>query len=441
MLTKQGKVLQAKAIAGSTLTITKMKLGSGIIPDGVSPEDLTDLIQPKQALGLTAISVNGGLAKIQSIVTNAELSEGYYIRECGVFANDPDVGEIMYAIMTDTSPDFLPSASSSVVISEEFSINVVTENMANITAIIDPEGIVTVANARKIAEDKVTEHNEDTEAHPNDFNLKGITIGKDSVIATKKGDLLTLLAGKGINLLSDIKNKIITIVGKSKNVWNPNEEIIAGDIRYTEDGNGPSWAYLLCKTAGNTGAVEPTLEANAIVGQEINDGSVVWTVQNIRPTALDSYPVGSIYMSVNSTSPADLFGGTWEAMPAGRVLLAQGTSEWGVEYQAGSTGGEHEHQLYVGELPSHFHEIVSNTVNLTGSAGYFVGADSPSYSGILTVTKGSKGLTGGGGGHTQNYLNIHANITPSVNVSVAGNNQPHQNMPPFISIFCWKRIA
>ena len=279
MLTKQGKVLQAKAIAGSTLTITKMKLGSGIIPDGVSPEDLTDLIQPKQALGLTAISVNGGLAKIQSIVTNAELSEGYYIRECGVFANDPDVGEIMYAIMTDTSPDFLPSASSSVVISEEFSINVVTENMANITAIIDPEGIVTVANARKIAEDKVTEHNEDTEAHPNDFNLKGITIGKDNVIATKKGDLLTLLAGKGINLLSDIKNKIITIVGKSKNAWNPNEEIIAGDIRYTEDGNGPSWAYLLCKTAGTTGTVEPILEANAVVGQEINDGSVVWTVQ------------------------------------------------------------------------------------------------------------------------------------------------------------------
>lgn len=279
MLTKQGKLLQAKAIAGSTLTITKMKLGSGIIPDGVSPEELTDLVQPKQVLGLTAISVNGGLAKIQSIVTNAELSEGYYIRECGVFANDPDVGEIMYAIMTDTSPDFLPSASSSVVISEEFSINVVTENMANITAIIDPEGIVTVANARKIAEDKVAEHNEAPDAHPNDFNLKGLTIGKDNVIATKKGDFLTLLAGKGINLLSDIKNKIITVVGKSKNAWNPNEEIIAGDIRYTEDGNGPSWAYLLCKTSGTTGSVEPILVAKAVVGQEINDGSVVWTVQ------------------------------------------------------------------------------------------------------------------------------------------------------------------
>ena len=184
--------------------------------------------------------------------------------------------------------------------------------------------------------------------------------------------------------------------------------------------------------------VKSVTEKNGTVTVTKGDGSST-TFNSFK---LDMcYPVGSIYMSTVATSPADLFGGTWEAMPAGRVLLAQGTSEWGVEYQAGSTGGEHEHQLSVGELPSHFHEIVSNTVNLTGSAGYFVGADSPSYSGILTVTKGSKGLTGGGGGHTQNYLNIHANITPSVNVSVAGNNQPHQNMPPFISIFCWKRTA
>jgi len=443
MLTKQGKVLQAKAIAGSTLTITKMKLGSGIIPDGVSPEDLTDLIQPKQALGLTAISVN------QSIVTNAELSEGYYIRECGVFANDPDVGEIMYAIMTDTSPDFLPSASSSVVISEEFSINVVTENMANITAIIDPEGIVTVANARKIAEDKVTEHNEDTEAHPNDFNLKGITIGKGNVIATKKGDLLTLLAGKGINLLSDIKNKIITIVGKSKNAWNPNEKIIAGDIRYTEDGNGPSWAYLLCKTAGNTGTVEPTLEANAIVGQEINDGSVVWTVQNIRPTALDSYPVGSIYMSVNSTSPADLFGGTWEAMPAGRVLLAQGTSEWGVEYKAGSTGGEHEHQLSVGEIPRFTPTGTLSSAALTGYQNFWSvtwndGGPLGGASGIISQSTydGTPGWVGAStGSQKPGRSSINASHAHKLTFESIGGDSAHNIMQPYLSVFMWKRTA
>ena len=451
MLTKQGKVLQAKAIAGSTLTITKMKLGSGIIPDGVSPEDLTDLIQPKQALGLTAISVNGGLAKIQSIVTNAELSEGYYIRECGVFANDPDVGEIMYAIMTDTSPDFLPSASSSVVISEEFSINVVTENMANITAIIDPEGIVTVANARKIAEDKVTEHNEDTEAHP---NLKGITIGKGNVIATKKGDLLTLLAGKGINLLSDIKNKIITIVGKSKNAWNPNEKIIAGDIRYTEDGNGPSWAYLLCKTAGNTGTVEPTLEAIAGVvdNKAMTPLKTKEAIESLVPMQrlIDLiYPVGSIYMSVNSTSPADLFGGTWEAMPAGRVLLAQGTSEWGVEYQAGSTGGEHEHKLSVGEIPQFTPTGTLSSAALTGYQNFWSvtwndGGPLGGASGIISQSTydGTPGWVGAStGSQKPGRSSINASHAHKLTFESIGGGSAHNIMQPYLSVFMWKRTA
>lgn len=446
ILTKKGKALQAKAVAGELLTITKMKLGSGTIPDGVSPEDLNDLIQPKQILGLTAIEAKGNLAKIQSVITNADLSEGYYIRECGVFAQDPDEGEIMYAIMTDTSPDFLPPIGGSIVISEEFSINVVTENMANITAIIDPEGIVTVANARKIAEDKVVEHNKDTKAHPNDFNLKGITIGKDKVIANKKGDLLTLLAGKGINLFSDIKNKIITIVGKSKNAWNPNEKIIAGDIRYTEDGNGPSWVYLLCKTAGTTGTIEPILKANAIVGQEINDGSVVWTVQNIRTTALDSYPVGSIYMSVNSTSPADLFGGTWEAMPAGRVLLAQGKSQWGTTYTAGSTGGEATHLLTPEEMPRHKHDAVANNVNISGTAQLQMGNGLQIATGTTTgvfSAIGSSTVEGyGSGSRSGTYgLKFNSTHTPTISISYTGADTAHNNLQPFIAVFMWRRTA
>ena len=240
------------------------------------------------------------------------------------------------------------------------------------------------------------------------------------------------MAGKGINLLSDIKNKIITIVGKSKNAWNPNEEIIAGDIRYTEDGNGPSWAYLLCKTAGTTSSVEPILEANAVVGQEINDGSVVWTVQNIRPTALDSYPVGSIYMSVNSTSPADLFGGTWEAMPAGRVLLAQGTSEWGVEYQAGSTGGEHEHQLSVGELPEHTHTASTNTAGDHSHTFTF----GRSY-------ESDRGVPGGGDGDRTytNSTNTAGSHIHTIAISNTGNDRAHNNLQPYISVFMWQRVS
>ena len=315
-LTKKGKSLQAKAIAGANLSITKMKLGAGVIPDGVSPEDLTDLVDPKQILGLTSIEAQSGLARIQSIVTNADLETGYYIRECGVFADDPDEGEVMYAIMTDTSPDFLPPGTSAVVISEEFSINIVTENIATITAIIDPEGIVTVANARKIAADAVAEHDESEDAHSGDHNLKGLVVGTDAVKATKKGDLLSLVAGKGIKLLGDISNKIITIIGKSKNSWNPNEAVAVGDIRYTEDGNGPSWAYLLCKTAGTTGTVEPTLANNVIVGQEINDGTVVWTVQKVSNALSFAGKEADLFALLNSPD----FKGTPTAPTAAKTV-------------------------------------------------------------------------------------------------------------------------
>ena len=65
------------------------------------------------------------------------------------------------------------------------------------------------------------------------------------------------------------------------------------------------------------------------------------------------YPVGSIYMSVNSTSPATLFGGTWERIKD-RFLLAAGDA-----YAAGGTGGEATHTLTEGEMPAHSH--VPNT--------------------------------------------------------------------------------
>ena len=187
---------------------------------------------------------------------------------------------------------------------------------------------------------------------------------------------------------------------------------------------------MLCKTAGTTSSVEPILEANAVVGQEINDGSVVWTVQNIRPTALDSYPVGSIYMSVNSTSPADLFGGTWEAMPAGRVLLAQGTSEWGVEYQAGSTGGEHEHQLSVGELPAHSHTATISTdgehTHTAGSLGPIDGHSGNNYAKYHFAD----GKTGSAGSHAH-----------TLRISDTGNSQSHNIMQPYIAVYCWRRSA
>ena len=118
---------------------------------------------------------------------------------------------------------------------------------------------------------------------------------------------------------------------------------------------------------------------------------------------LDIYPIGSIYMSVNSTSPAGLFGGTWEQLKD-RFLLAAGST-----YSAGSTGGEATHALTVDEMPIHSHGGVRR--NHVGASG--------------TASTG----TSSGSGDTTNYTND------------AGGGAAHNNMPPYLAVYMWKRVS
>lgn len=153
------------------------------------------------------------------------------------------------------------------------------------------------------------------------------------------------------------------------------------------------------------------------------------------------YPVGSIYMSVSSTSPATLFGGTWERIQD-RFLLAAGST-----YVAGGMGGEATHTLTADELPDHRHTFTTGSAgahthslnhvlgnsggdwtgdtagNLSGSGRKF-GYINPDYT-IKTITD-----TGSGGAHT------HTGTTNG-----AGGTQPHNNMPPYLTVYMWKRIS
>lgn len=146
---------------------------------------------------------------------------------------------------------------------------------------------------------------------------------------------------------------------------------------------------------------------------------------------LTNYPVGSIYMSVNSTSPSTLFGGTWEAMPAGRVLLAQGTASWGT-YNAGATGGEATHQLTVGEMPSHNHSASSNW---TGEHTHGIQAQAQNGAdNYISYFESVRNLrtfyTNSAGGHSH-----------TITVNNNGSSQAHNNMQPYLAVYMWKRTA
>lgn len=115
------------------------------------------------------------------------------------------------------------------------------------------------------------------------------------------------------------------------------------------------------------------------------------------------YPVGSIYISTAAANPADLFTGTqWEAIQD-RFLLAASTS-----HPAGQMDGEETHTLTINEMPSHTHQITFATNSLA---------------------KGTDRRT------PQTHDQDRMETLPT------GGGQPHNNMPPYLAVYMWKRTA
>ena len=232
-------------------------------------------------------------------------------------------------------------------------------------------------------------------------------------------------------------------------LWQPEKEMKLNQI--IRSPNMPPNTVAKVTSTGTTGTTEP--EWPETVEATVSDGSVTFTMEsqqaNIKKNIIVDliYPVGSIYTSVNSTSPADLFGGTWEAMPAGRVLLAQGTSEWGVEYKAGSTGGEHEHQLSVVELPKFTPTGSMTNAPLTGTFtinNSNTGGFEISTSGIISkIGIQSRPIAGGGSNWYElaNGFAIDATHAHKLTFESIGSDSAHNIMQPYLSVFMWKRTA
>ena len=117
------------------------------------------------------------------------------------------------------------------------------------------------------------------------------------------------------------------------------------------------------------------------------------------------FPVGAIYLSVTDVSPAELFGGTWEQIKDTFFLAAGDT------YAAGSTGGEATHTLSENEMPSHYHSIQNTGVarfTPASSSSYWCWFNASGYNQAVSYNTGGSGA--------------------------------HNNMPPYLSVYAWKRI-
>ena len=160
-MTDVGAALQAKVNAGKTkLTFTKIKVGSGV--NATNPLALTDVISSKWETTNFVVKLEGKIVSVDTVITNTGIHEAFRMSEIGLFAQDPDKGEILYAYLTDPEPDRMPAESGSVVVSQELTIGMVFSNTGNVSLTVNIGSLIT----REQLTEAVKQHNTDISSHP-----------------------------------------------------------------------------------------------------------------------------------------------------------------------------------------------------------------------------------------------------------------------------------
>lgn len=237
-MTDVGADLQAKVNAGKTkLTFTKIKVGSGV--NATNPLALTDVISSKWETTNFVVKQEGKIVSVDTFITNTGIHEAFRMSEIGLFAQDPDKGEILYAYLTDPEPDRMPAEGGSVVVSQELTIGMVFSNTGNVSLTVNMGALVT--------HEQLERHNSDEHAHDNRFNAiiqqvnNMITSVDDSDSLAKAPTLQlvkTILSGLNIKNATDVVNAL------------ESEKATGLGIRY-DFSNVNAWYICLGKLFGN----------------------------------------------------------------------------------------------------------------------------------------------------------------------------------------------
>lgn len=151
VITDKGLALQAKLIEGTTLNITRAVTASGFVTPGFLSKQV-DVTDEKQTLEFRPVSYpENGKCAVTMVLDNEEVAEGYTALQVGIFATDPDEGEILYFIAQAVDKDHgteVP-ANSEMDYSGEWTFYFQYGQADNVTVVVDPAGAVSREELRE----------------------------------------------------------------------------------------------------------------------------------------------------------------------------------------------------------------------------------------------------------------------------------------------------
>lgn len=290
VLTTKGKALYAKAQAGTIISFTRAKIGSGTLTAGQNLEYLTDLISVVTPLAIQGVSYLGNSqTRIRTVITNSGLSQGFYFREIGLYATDPQEGEILYCVANaGDQADYIP-AEGSVAVEQVMDIIAVVGN-GNVTASIESGAYATAIDlsAHRLA--KPLDHPDDSVT---DAKIGNRTVNDNSAASADTGTLSAIING--------IATVLKAVTGKSSWRTAPaiSLETVSGLIVATAAANKllklDSNAKLPADITGNA-ATATKLQTARTINSVSFDGTANITLPYASSTV---YGTAKIYISGN----------------------------------------------------------------------------------------------------------------------------------------------
>ena len=421
-LTEKGADLQNKLIKGETLKITKVKTGAGKV-SAMYLRQQTEVANPVQELTIQPATIADDNIIIPVLLDNIGLTESYELWQVGFYAEDPDEGEILYCIAQAAKGKDIPTEQESPGYSIVWNFHFKNSEENPFELSITPAGLTSMRTFQE---------------HANNVDIH-VTLEEKNIFSDKytKAEIDNKFSAFETNIdwkeAVDTYTDILEMYSKPQDGWTVNVK----DTDYTYRFNGTDWVAISSNSIPNA-----TSELNGLMTKEqaavLNKlDNAVGSLQNLttgekqnlvgavnevksQVTQLNSdltnsnkllfdriYPVNTIYISISSTNPSTMFGGTWVSWGSGKFLVGVNTSS------------------------SYF-----NTVEKVGGSTDAVVIN---HAHTTTVKYATDGATGGTaarcvGSGTNKSTNI-------ASTSSTGENGAGKNLPPYITCYMWRRIV